>query len=143
MRFMMIMYPGPVGEAPAALADEKEIAAMMRFNEELARSGALLSVDGLHPSSAGARLRYQGGKVTVTDGPFTEAKELIGGFWIIQVKSKEEAVAWARKIPAVEGQMVELRQVVEMSDFDFDASSGINERAGRLAEDLKTNRGKA
>jgi hypothetical protein len=116
MRFMMLMYPGPKAETQK-LPDPAAIAAMMKYNEELAKAGVLLGLDGLQPSAKGARVRFSGGKATVTDGPFTEAKELLGGYWMIQVKSREEAVEWARRIPANDDEMVELRQVFEMADF--------------------------
>jgi len=90
---------------------------MMKYNEELAKAGVLLSLDGLHPLSKGARVAFSGGKSSVSDGPFTEAKEVVGGYWMIQVKSKEEAVEWARRCPARDGQVIEVRQVFEMTDF--------------------------
>jgi hypothetical protein len=118
MRFMVLMIPGSAERYEAgALPDEKIIAAMMKYNEELAKAGVLLALDGLHPSSKGARIRFSGGKRTVTDGPFTEAKEVIGGYWLWQVKSKEEAIEWASRCPALDGDVVEIRQVYEMSDF--------------------------
>ena len=116
MRFMMLMYPGPKAET-GALPDPAAVAPMMKYNEELARAGVLLAGDGLHPTSKGARVRVSGGKRTITDGPFTEAKELLGGYWMIQVRSKEEAVEWASRVPLDEGEMIELRQVYEMSEF--------------------------
>ncbi len=116
MRFMMLMYPGAKGEAPG-LPDEKSIAAMMKYNEELTKAGVLLGLDGLQPTAMGARVRFPGGKPTVTDGPFTESKELLGGYWMIQVKSREEAIEWARRIPGTDGEMVEIRQVFELADF--------------------------
>jgi len=128
MRFMMFMIPKvyqpdtPPGEragegfAPPAEA----VAEMMRFNEELTNAGALISLDGLHPGSKGARVAFKGGKPTVTDGPFIEAKEVIGGYWMINAASKEEAVGWARRCPAADGDIIEIRQVFEMSDFPAD-----------------------
>jgi hypothetical protein len=128
MRFMMFMIPKvyqpdtPAGEragegfTPPAEAVEK----MMKFNEELTKAGALISLDGLHPGTKGARVAFKGGKPTVTDGPFIEAKEVIGGYWMIQAKSKEEAVEWARRCPAADGDVIEIRQVFEMSDFPAD-----------------------
>jgi hypothetical protein len=116
MRFMMLMYPGAKAET-RGLPDEKAIAAMTKYNEELTKAGVLLGLDGLQPSSKGARVRYSGGKATVTDGPFTEAKELLGGYWMIQVKSREEAIEWARRIPASDDETVEIRQVFELADF--------------------------
>jgi hypothetical protein len=116
MRFMMIVYPGAKAET-GALPDPKVVEGMMKYNEELQKAGVLLALDGLHPSSKGARVHYEKGGPRVSDGPFTEAKELVGGFWLIQVKSKDEAVAWARKAPMAEGEMIELRQVYEMPEF--------------------------
>ena len=119
MRFMMLMYPGEQAEA-GALPDAKIVGAMMKYNEELAKAGVLLALDGLHPPSMGARVSFAGGKPKVTDGPFTEAKEVIGGYWMIQVKSKEEAVEWASRCPAGDARFIEIRQVFEMSDFPPD-----------------------
>jgi hypothetical protein len=116
MRFMMLMYPGPKAETDA-LPDPAAVAPMMKYNEELARAGVLLAGDGLHPSSKGVRVRIAGGKRTITDGPFTEAKELLGGYWMIEVRSKDEAVEWASRVPLAEGEMIELRQVFEMTEF--------------------------
>ena len=116
MRFMMLIYPGAKAET-GVLPDEKTIAAMMKYNEELAKAGVLLALDGLHPTSKGARIRCSGGKTITSDGPFTESKELVGGYWMIQVKSREEALEWASRCPLGEGEMIELRQVFELSDF--------------------------
>ncbi len=118
MRFMMFMYPG-IEESDWTPSAEA-VAAMSRYNEELTKAGVLLALDGLHPTSEGARVAFPGGKATVTDGPFTEAKEVVGGYWLIQVKSKEEAVEWASRIPAGGDAMVEVRRVFEMSDFPDD-----------------------
>ena len=96
------------------------VAKMMKYNEELAKAGALVALDGLHPVAKGARISFSGGKARVTDGPFIESKEVLGGYWIIQVKSKEEAVEWARRVPAAEGDVIEVRQIFEMSDFPDD-----------------------
>lgn len=128
MRFMMIMIPrayqpdAPLGErAEEGFAPPAEaVAKMMKFNEELAKAGALIALDGLHPSSRGARVAFVAGKPKVTGGPFTEAKEVIGGYWMIQAKSKEEAVEWAKRCPASEGDVIEVREVFEMSDFPPD-----------------------
>ena len=122
MRFMMLMYPGAKAET-GALPDKEVFAAMMKYNEELTKAGVLLALDGLQPSSKGARVRVSGGKRTVVDGPFTEAKELIGGYWMIQVRSREEAVEWASRVPLAEGEQVELRQVFEMTDFPAEVQS--------------------
>ena len=121
MRFMMLMIPKGYEKAqPGAMPDAKAVAAMMKYNEALQKAGVLLALDGLHPPSMGSRVTFVGGKPTVTDGPFTEAKEVVGGYWMIQVKSKDEAVEWASRCPASENEVIELRQVQEMSDFPAD-----------------------
>jgi hypothetical protein len=118
MRFMMLMIPkGYETAAPGVMPDAKNTAAMMKFNESLQKAGVLLAVDGLHPPSMGARVRFTGGKPKVTDGPFAEAKEVLGGYWIIDVKSKDEAIAWASRCPCSDSEMIEVRQVQEMSDL--------------------------
>jgi hypothetical protein len=89
----------------------------MKYNESLQKSGVLLALDGLYPPSAGVRVSYKGGKPTVTDGPFAEAKECLGGYWMIQVKSKEEAIEWARRAPMNDGEIIEVRQVHEFEDY--------------------------
>jgi hypothetical protein len=116
MRFMMIMVPNVSEENWAP--DAEAIATMSKYNEELTKAGVLLALDGLAPSSKGARVSFAGGKPSVTDGPFTEAKELIGGYWLIQARSREEAVEWASRCPAQDGDIIEVRQVYEMSDFE-------------------------
>ena len=122
MRFMMLMIPKGYEKAAAdRRPDAKAVAAMSKYNETLTKAGVLLALDGLHPSQKGARLYFSGGKKPkVTDGPFAEAKELLGGYWIINVKSKEEAVEWASRCPAADGDTIEVRQVFEMSDFPPD-----------------------
>jgi hypothetical protein len=118
MRFVMFMYPGQDGERAHTAADAQAFETMGKFNDELVKSGNLLSADGLQPSSKGARVRYQNGKAVVTDGPFTETNEIVGGYWMIQAKSREEALEWARKVPHIhDGQMIEVRQVFEPEDF--------------------------
>src|ERR1700683_627394 len=130
MRFMMLMIPkGYDQAAPGAMPDPKAVAAMMKYNESLQKAGVLLALDGLHPPSRGARVTFAGGKAKATDGPFAEAKEVLGGYWMIQVKSKEEAVEWAKRCPG-EDCIVEVRQVQEMSDFPADvqeAAAGFTE----------------
>jgi len=116
MRFMMIMIPKPMDEAdwtPTADA----VAQMGKYNDELTKAGVLLALEGLQPGSKGARVAFRGGRPSVTDGPFAEAKEMVGGFWLIQAKSKQEAVEWASRCPASDGDVIEVRQVYEMSDF--------------------------
>jgi hypothetical protein len=121
MRFMMLMIPKGYEKAtPGTMPDEKAVAAMMKYNEQLQKAGVLLALDGLHPPSTGARVSFAGGKPTVTDGPFAESKEVIGGYWMIQVKSREEAIEWAKRCPGSDNEVIEIRQVQEMSDFPPD-----------------------
>jgi hypothetical protein len=117
---MMFMLPDVQNEDWTP--DAEAVAAMSRYNDELAKAGVLLALDGLHPPDKGARVVFSGGSSTVTDGPFTESKEVIGGYWLIQVKSKEEAVQWASRCPG-EDCMIEVRQVFEMSDFPADVQA--------------------
>ena len=131
MRFMMLVIPkGYAGAEPGTMPDAALVERMMKYNEELQRAGVLLSLDGLHPPSMGARVSFSGGKPRVTDGPFAEAKEVLGGYWIIQVRSRDEAVEWARRAPMPDGDVIEIRQVQEMSDFPPDvqkAAEGFEE----------------
>lgn len=131
MRFMMLMIPkGYENAAPGAMPDAKAVEAMMKYNESLQKAGVLLALDGLHPPSMGARVSFSGGKPKVTDGPFAEAKEVLGGYWMIQVKSREEAIEWAKRCPASDNEVIEIRQVQEMSDFPPDvreAAAGFDE----------------
>jgi hypothetical protein len=119
MRFMMLMIPkGYETAAPGTMPDDaKRISSMMKYNESLQKAGVLLALDGLHPPSMGARVSFAGGKPKVTDGPFAEAKEVLGGYWVIQVKSREEAIEWAKRCPASDNEVIEVRQVQEVSDF--------------------------
>jgi len=131
MRFMMLMIPkGYESAEPGVKLDPARVTEMMKYNEELQKAGVLLALDGLHPPSMGARVSFAGGKPMVTDGPFAEAKEVLGGYWMIQVGSKEEAVAWAKRCPASENEVIEIRQVQEMSDFPED----VQEAAAGFAE---------
>lgn len=131
MRFMMIVIPkGYEKAAPDAVPDAKAVAKMMEFNRSLQKAGVLLALDGLTPPSTGARVSYADGKATVTDGPFPEAKEMIGGYWIIQVRSREEAIEWAKRAPMGSNGMIEVRQIQEMADFPEDvrkAADGFDE----------------
>lgn len=121
MRFMMLMIPkGYETAAPGTMPDAKAVDAMMKYNESLQKAGVLLALDGLHPPSMGARVTFPGGKPKVTDGPFSEAKEVLGGYWMIQVKSKQEAIEWASRCPAGENEIIEIRQVQEFADFPAD-----------------------
>ena len=118
MRFMMLMIPGGYETAaPGTMPSAEAVAAMMKYNEAMKDAGVLITLDGLHPPSMGARVSFAGGKPVVTDGPFTEAKEVLGGYWMIQVGSKEEAIQWASRVPASENEVIEVRQVQELSDF--------------------------
>jgi hypothetical protein len=118
MRFMMLMIPkGYETAAPGTAPDAKAVEAMMKYNQSLQQAGVLLALDGLHPPSMGARVSFPGGKPKVTDGPFSEAKEVLGGYWMIDVKSKAEAIEWASRCPAGENEVIEIRQVQEMTDF--------------------------
>src|ERR1700723_82842 len=131
MRFMMLMIPkGYEKAAPGTMPDPGAVAAMMKYNESLQKAGVLLALDGLHPPSMGARVSFAGGKPAVTDGPFTEAKEVIGGYWIIQVKSREEAIEWASRIPGKDNEMVEVRRMFDLTDFDPEAQKEIQKKFG-------------
>jgi hypothetical protein len=135
MRFMMLMIPqGYEAAAPGTMPPADAVAAMMKYNEALKEAGVLVTLDGLHPPSMGARVSFAGGKPVVTDGPFTEAKEVIGGYWMIEVRSKAEAIEWARKCPASSNEIIEIRQVQEMADFPpeiQEVAAGFNELQGR------------
>ena len=121
MRFMMLMIPkGYETARPGEMPDAKAVEAMMKYNESLQKAGVLLALDGLHPPSMGARVSFEGGKPRVTDGPFAEAKEVVGGYWMIQVKSRDEAIEWAKRCPGSPNEVIEIRQVQEMSDFPED-----------------------
>ena len=131
MRFIMLMLPkGYEKAAPGTMPDANAVAAMMKYNESLQKAGVLLALDGLHPPSMGARVSFSGGKPKVTNGPFTEAKEVVGGYWMIQVKSVEEAVDWASRCPASDNEVIEIRQVQEFSDFPAD----VKEAAAKFPE---------
>ncbi|MGH7588861.1 MAG: YciI family protein [Gemmatimonadota bacterium] len=131
MRFMLLMIPKGYEKAAAGTMPEAEaVSEMMKYNESLEKAGVLLALDGLHPPSMGARVSFSGGKPKVTDGPFAEAKEVLGGYWMIEVDSKEEAVEWASRCPAGDNEVIEVRQVQEFSDFPADvqeAAAGFTE----------------
>jgi hypothetical protein len=138
MRFMLLMIPkGYEAAAAGTVPDAKAVAAMMKYNESLQKAGVLLALDGLHPPAMGARVTFAGGKPKATDGPFAEAKEVLGGYWMIQVKSREEAIEWAKRCPGSDNEVIEVRQVQEMADFPADvqkAAAGFAEmqaKAGR------------
>ena len=118
MRFMMLMIPkGYESARPGAMPTAKQLRSMMAYNTELKKAGVLLALDGLHPPSMGARVSFEDGTPRVTDGPFSEVKEVVGGYWMIQVKSRDEAIEWAKRIPGSANEVVELRQVQEFEDF--------------------------
>jgi len=124
MRFMMLMIPkGYESAAPGTMPDAKAVEAMMKYNESLQKAGVLLALDGLRPPSEGARVSFAGGKPKVTDGPFAEAKEVLGGYWMIQVKSREEAIEWASRCPGGDNETIEIRQVQELADFPADVQA--------------------
>ena len=131
MRFMKLMIPKGYEKAAAGtMPDAKAVEAMMKYNEALQKAGVLVSLDGLHPLSAGARVEFPRGKAKVVDGPFVETKEVIGGYWIINVKSKQDAIDWASRCPASENEMIEIRQIQEFADFPDD----VKEAAAGFAE---------
>jgi hypothetical protein len=132
---MMLMIPkGYETAAAGAMPSAEAVAAMMKYNEALKAAGVLITLDGLHPPSMGARVSFAGSKPIVTDGPFTEAKEVLGGYWMIDVASREEAIGWAKRCPASSNEVIEIRQVMEMSDFPPDvqeAAAGFDELIDR------------
>jgi hypothetical protein len=134
MRFMMLMIPkGYESASPGTMPDPAAVAAMMKYNEELQKAGVLLALDGLHPPSMGARVSFEGGRPKVTDGPFAEAKEVLGGYWMVQVRSRDEAIEWAKRCPASGNEIIEIRQVQEMADFPDDvkqAAAGFEKLQG-------------
>ena len=133
MRFMMLMIPKGYEDAkPGTMPEPQAVAAMAKYNETLQKAGVLLALDGLHPPSMGARVSFSDGEPIVTDGPFAEAKEVLGGYWMIDVKSKQEAVEWAMRCPASDNEVIEVRQVQEMSDFPPDVQKAAGKtRLGR------------
>lgn len=127
MRFMMLMIPKGYETAPPDVKlDAERVKSMMAYNESLQKAGVLLALDGLHPPSSGARVSFAGGKPKVVDGPFPETKEVVGGYWMIDVRSKEDAVAWASRCPASDNETIEIRQVQELSDFEDEVKEAIS-----------------
>ena len=136
MRFMMLMIPlGYESAPPDVKLDPERMAAMMRYNEELRDAGVLITLDGLHPPSMGARISFSTGKPIVTDGPFTESKEVLGGYWMIEVDSRQAAIEWAKKCPASTNEIIEIRQVHEVTDYP--------EEMQRVAADFTELQGRA
>jgi hypothetical protein len=139
MRFMLLVKADQNTEA-GVLPSKELVAAMGQFNEEMVHAGVLLAAEGLHPSSKGARLKFSGREQTVIDGPFAETKELVAGFWIIQVKSKAEAIEWASRVPFADDEVIEIRQVFEASDFPpeiLPPEAAEREEAGRNEQQRK------
>ena len=141
MRFMVIVKATAESEKEGALPDPQLLLEMGKYNEELIKAGVLLAMDGLHPSSKGARVRFSGKSRTVIDGPFTESKELIAGFWLWQVKSKQEAIEWLKRAPFDEGTEVEIRQVFETADFaPVDPTGELRKKEEELRRTIESKR---
>jgi hypothetical protein len=133
---VIVMVKANQDSEAGIMPTEKILADMGKYNEELAKAGVMLAAEGLHPSSRGKRIKFSGGKQTVTDGPFTEAKELIAGFWLWQVRSMEEAVEWLKRSPFDGGAEVEIRQVFEADDFGAELTPELREQEGRLRRQI-------
>lgn len=144
MRFMIMIKANAETEA-GVMPSEQLLADMGKFNEELVKAGVMLAGEGLQPSSKGARVRFSGTKRTVIDGPFAEAKELIAGFWLWQVKSKEEAIEWVKRCPNPTGgeSEIEIRQVFEASDFGAEFTPELQEQEERLRKEIERQTGKS
>lgn len=128
MRFMMLMIPkGYESAAAGTMPDVAAVEAMMKYNTALQEAGVLISLDGLHPPSMGARVSFKGGKPLVTDGPFPEVKEVLGGYWMIRVKSRDEAIEWAKRCPAGDNETIEVRQVQDFEDFPKDIQAAVGD----------------
>jgi hypothetical protein len=139
MRYMVIVKANEESEA-GVLPGKEIIDAMQRYNEELVRAGVMLAGEGLHPSSKGVRIRFSGSERTVTDGPFAETKELIAGFWLFQVRSREEAIEWVKRAPFDGGVEIEVRQVFEVDEFGPEMTPELREREERLRTELEATR---
>jgi len=134
MRVLVLVKANEDSEA-GVLPDEKDLSEMTKFNEELAKAGVMLAAEGLHPSSKGARVRFEDGKRTVIDGPFTESKELVAGFWLWQVRSLDEAIEWLKRAP-FEGTEVEIRPVYEFEDFGENLTPELREKNEQLRKQV-------
>jgi hypothetical protein len=137
MRFMMLMIPGGYGDAgPDAVQelDPEAVEKMMAYNRELEEAGVLRDLNGLHPPSTGARVSFEGGEPTVTDGPFAEAKEVVGGYWVLEVGSREEAIEWATRCPGSDDEVIEIRRIQEMEDFSEEVQELVEGGSGEQAE---------
>ena len=142
MRFMVIVKASKDSEA-GVMPTEKMLTEMGKYNEELVKAGVMLAGEGLHPSSKGARVRFDGKTRSVTDGPFSETKELIAGFWLWQVRSRDEAIEWLKRAPFADGEELELRQVFEMEDFGAEFTPELREQEKRVMAEAEKNRGKS
>ena len=140
MRFMVIVKANKDSEA-GKMPTEEMLTKMGKFNEELAKAGVMLAGEGLHPTSKGARIKFSNGKTTVTDGPFAETRELIAGFWLWQVKSKEEAIEWLKRAPFDNNEEVEIRQVFEAADFGDEFTPELREQEDRIRQQVAGQRG--
>ena len=142
MRFMMLMIPkGYESAAPGTMPEADAVGAMMKYNEALKEAGVLRALDGLHPPSMGARVSFDGGKPKVTDGPFAEAKEVLGGYWMIDVKSRDEAIEWAKRCPASPNEIIEVRQVQEFEDFPGDIQEIVGDFESEVQAGFEKKRG--
>jgi hypothetical protein len=133
VRFMMLMIPGSYqfNTGPDAKPSAEAMEPMMRYNKEMEKAGVLLTLDGLHPPASAARVSFKGGKPTVTDGPFAEVKEVLGGYWMIEVRSRDEAIEWARRCPASSEDVIEIRRVQEMGEWPEEVQK-VAERLGKI-----------
>jgi hypothetical protein len=136
MRFMVLVPGSPETEA-GTMPSTEELAEMTKYNEELVKAGVMIAGDGLHPTSAGARIRFEGGERTVIDGPFTESKEIVAGYWIWECSSRAEAIEWLKRAPFGDGTEIELRQVFELEDFDAQLTPELREANERLGEQIE------
>lgn len=139
MRFMVFVPGGPESET-GMIPDAKLIGMMQKFNEELVNAGVMLAAEGLHPTSKGVRLKFDGGKTTVIDGPFTESKELVAGFWMIQAASLQEAIGWMKKAPFGGGVKLEIRPIFESEDFGTALTPELRKQEERLRARMAANR---
>jgi hypothetical protein len=137
MRFM-VLVPANADSEAGVLPDQEILTKMGKFNDEMVKAGVMLAGEGLQASSKGARITYSGGKTTVTDGPFTESKELIAGYWLIQVKNKDEAIAWMKRAPFDGGTVIEIRQVFESEDFGPEFTPELRAQEARQRAQIKT-----
>jgi hypothetical protein len=137
MRFMVLVKANKDSEA-GVMPTQELLAEMGKFNEELAKAGVMLAMDGLQPSSKGARVKFSGNKRTVTDGPFAETKELVAGFWLWQVRSKDEAIEWLKRAPFRDGEVVEIRQVFEADDFGAEFTPELRKQEERIRQQVAT-----